>query len=71
MECAHCGAPVRQDDTRCEACQRPRVGQTRNAPAGSDVPPPDDEGARPWNAAVWGVVFTAVAVAALLAVLAF
>jgi hypothetical protein len=71
MECRNCGAPLREDATTCETCERPRVGDPGNAPRGSDPLAPEARPRAPWNAAVWGVVFTAVILAAVLAVLAF
>jgi hypothetical protein len=70
MACKNCGAPVREDGTLCEECQRPQIGEPANAPLGSDATPPEQRPRTPWNAAVWGVVFTAVLLAAVLAILA-
>jgi hypothetical protein len=71
MECRNCGAPLREDDTTCESCQRPHIGEAADAPLGSDPTPPEGRPRAPWSAAVWGVVLTAVVLAAVLAVLAF
>jgi predicted amidophosphoribosyltransferase len=70
VNCPKCGAPVRADAATCEECQRPLVGEAGNAPLGSDPPPPEPRPRAAWSAAVWGVVFTAVLTAAVLAVLA-
>lgn len=69
MECPHCGSTMAEGEKRCQECQRPLLGDPRNAPEGSDTELPDHPSRTPSNLAVWGLLATVLVLAAVLAVM--
>lgn len=67
MDCASCGAPIPDTESRCPSCQRPKIGQPRRSPKGSDAPPDEPSKPATTNNLFWG--FMALAFLAALVVM--